>query len=156
MTASNPWRQRVGAADWDQISADLSDYGCALTPQLLTPGEAAEIAALYGQDDRFRATISMGRHRFGEGEYRYFRRPFPEPVEQLRQALYPRLLPVARDWSGKLAGPRRGRARWTSGCAGATPPGRTSPPRSCSATSGTAGTPCTATCTATWSSRCRP
>ncbi|MGP8000196.1 MAG: 2OG-Fe(II) oxygenase [Streptosporangiaceae bacterium] len=105
MTASNPWRQRVGAADWDQISADLSDYGCALTPQLLTPGEAAEIAALYGQDDRFRATISMGRHRFGEGEYRYFRRPFPEPVEQLRQALYPRLLPVARDWSGKLGRP---------------------------------------------------
>ncbi|HTT50290.1 MAG TPA: 2OG-Fe(II) oxygenase [Streptosporangiaceae bacterium] len=105
MTAGHPWRQRAGAADWDQITADLGDYGCALTPQLLTPDEAAGIAALYGRDDCFRATISMGRHRFGEGEYRYFRRPFPEPVEQLRQALYPRLLPVARDWSGKLGRP---------------------------------------------------
>lgn len=40
----------------------------------------------------------MRRYRFGEGQYRYFRQPFPEPVEQLRQELYPRLLPIARDW----------------------------------------------------------
>lgn len=31
----------------------------------------------------------MARYRFGEGEYRYFRRPYPAPVEALRQALYP-------------------------------------------------------------------
>jgi uncharacterized protein len=44
----------------------------------------------------------MGRHRFGEGEYRYFERPFPEPIEELKQALYPHLLPIARDWHHKL------------------------------------------------------
>ena len=104
-TISGSWAQRVDAADWDQLTAELNDYGCALTPPLLTPGETGEIAALYDHDDLFRSTIDMGRHRFGSGEYRYFQRPFPEPVERLRQALYPRLLPVARDWYGKLGRP---------------------------------------------------
>jgi uncharacterized protein len=104
-TISGSWQQRVDGADWAQLTREVNDYGCALTPGLLTPDETDQIAALYGQDDRFRATIDMSRHRFGSGEYRYFRRPFPEPVEQLRQALYPRLLPVARDWYGKLGRP---------------------------------------------------
>jgi hypothetical protein len=73
-----------------------------LTPQLLTPVEARRIAGLYDQDERFRSTIDMVRYRFGAGEYRYFDHPFPEPIEALKQALYPRLLPVARDWWGRL------------------------------------------------------
>ncbi len=44
----------------------------------------------------------MGRYRFGEGEYRYFERPYPEPIDELKRALYPRLLPIARDWWHKL------------------------------------------------------
>jgi uncharacterized protein len=102
---SSQWKDRVDGGDWDRISAEINEYGGALTPQLLTPQEAASIAALYGQDEYFRSTINMGRHRFGEGEYRYFARPFPEPVEGLKQALYPRLLPIARDWYGKLGRP---------------------------------------------------
>jgi hypothetical protein len=93
---------RVDGADWDRITEEVNSYGCALTPQLLTPQECARIAGLYPRDEHFRSTIVMGRHRFGEGEYRYFARPFPEPVEQLKQAFYPRLLPIARDWHGKL------------------------------------------------------
>jgi hypothetical protein len=92
------WRDRAEAVDWAAVRAELDRYGCALTGPLLTPGEAAEIAALYGDDSRFRSTITMSRHRFGEGEYRYFARPFPDAVAGLRQALYPRLLPIARDW----------------------------------------------------------
>ena len=102
---STSWPQRVDRVDWAQLAGELNDYGGALTPPLLTPDETDRIAALYDQDDRFRATIDMGRYRFGSGEYRYFRRPFPAPVEQLRQALYPRLLPIARDWYGKLGRP---------------------------------------------------
>jgi uncharacterized protein len=93
---------RVDGADWDRITEEVNSYGCALTPQLLTPQECARIAGLYPRDEHFRSTIVMGRHRFGEGEYRYFARPFPEPIEQLKQAFYPRLLPIARDWHGKL------------------------------------------------------
>jgi uncharacterized protein len=80
------------------VRADLDTYGCGLTGPLLTSDEAAQIAALYDDDSRFRSTVNMGRHRFGEGEYRYFAEPFPEAVTELKHALYPRLLPIARDW----------------------------------------------------------
>ncbi len=125
------WEQRVGGADWAAITAEVNDVGCALTPRLLTAAECGRIAGLYDRGELFRSTVEMARYRFGEGEYKYFARPFPEPVEQLKQALYPRLLPIARDWHAKLGRRPRGRARWTSGWSSATRPGRRSPPRSC-------------------------
>jgi uncharacterized protein len=94
--------ERVGGADWDRITGQVNEHGCALTPQLMSPAECAAVAKLYDSDECFRSTIDMTRYRFGEGEYRYFRRPFPEPIEPLKQALYPRLLPIARDWHEKL------------------------------------------------------
>ena len=99
------WRDRAGAADWDSIRSDLDAYGCGLIGPLLNRGEAAEIAALYSDDSRFRSTINMARHRFGEGEYRYFTEPFPEAVTGLKQALYPKLLPIARAWWARLGRP---------------------------------------------------
>lgn len=98
----NRWARRVDDGDWDGIAAQLDEYGCALTPQLITAAEAARIAGLYDDDGRFRSTIDMARYRFGAGQYRYFDRPFPEPIEELKQALYPRLLPIARTWWAKL------------------------------------------------------
>jgi uncharacterized protein len=100
--AGQTWRDRVAAVDWDSVRAELDQYGCGLTGPLLTPEEAAGIAGLYADQSRFRSTVNMARHRFGEGEYRYFAEPFPEAVAELRQALYPRLLPVARDWWARL------------------------------------------------------
>jgi uncharacterized protein len=101
-TQLDRWEERVSATDWDSVRADLDAYGCGLTGPLLTPDEAAQIAALYEDDTRFRSTINMGQHRFGEGEYRYFAEPFPEAVTGLKRALYPRLLPIARDWWTRL------------------------------------------------------
>jgi uncharacterized protein len=86
----NRYERRVSGADWDAVAAEVDDLGCV------------RIAGMYDDVQRFRATIDMARHRFGEGQYRYFDRPFPEAVESLRQALYPRLLPIARDWYAKL------------------------------------------------------
>jgi hypothetical protein len=103
--STDPWQQRVGSGDWDAITAEVNEYGGALLPRLLTDAETARIRSLYGDDQHFRATVNMGRHRFGEGEYRYFKVPYPEPVERLKQALYPRLLPIARDWHAKLGRP---------------------------------------------------
>jgi len=92
------YAERVAAVDWAAVAAEVDQSGCALLPRLLTPAECAAIAALYDEPARFRATIDMARHRFGSGQYRYFAAPFPEPVQALRQVLYERLLPVARDW----------------------------------------------------------
>jgi uncharacterized protein len=101
----SPWHSRVAGADWAQVGADLDDLGCALLPQLLTAGECRTMSGLFEEDRRFRSTIDMARYRFGEGRYRYFDRPYPEPVEDLKQALYPRLLPIARDWWSRLGRP---------------------------------------------------
>jgi uncharacterized protein len=102
---ADPWRQRVDRGDWQAIAAELDSCGGALLPQLLTPGEAGQLRGLYEQPGRFRSTVNMGRHRFGEGEYRYFTTPYPEAVERLKQALYPRLLSIARDWWARLGRP---------------------------------------------------
>ncbi|MCB5909104.1 2OG-Fe(II) oxygenase [Streptomyces pinistramenti] len=94
--------KKVAEADWEAVTAEVNDYGCALLPQLLTPAQCAQLAALYEEPERFRTTVNMRRHRFGAGEYRYFDTPFPEPVQRLREELYPRLTPIARDWYRKL------------------------------------------------------
>jgi uncharacterized protein len=101
-TKTRKYADRVAAADWDSVARELDEHGCALLPQLLTPPECARIAGLYDQPGHFRATIDMARYRFGSGQYRYFAAPFPEPVDALRHALYPRLLPIARSWYARL------------------------------------------------------
>jgi uncharacterized protein len=96
------WRKRVDAADWEAVTADMNDVGGALLPELLTAAECTSVIELYDDDGLFRATVDMGRHRYGEGQYRYFKQPYPGPIEDLKQALYPRLLPIAREWWTKL------------------------------------------------------
>ncbi|AXI73233.1 2OG-Fe(II) oxygenase [Streptomyces bacillaris] len=102
---TGPLEDRVAAGDWDALTGELDLYGSALTWPLLTPAECAEIAGLYDEDDRFRTTVDMARHRFGSGQYRYFTHDLPDTVRELREAFYPRLLPVARDWAGRLGRP---------------------------------------------------
>lgn len=99
--ASAQW-SAVEGADWTRIHAELDELGCALIGPLLTPAETARIAAMYDDDDRFRSTVNMERYRFGAGEYRYFAEPLPDVVRTLKQALYPKLLPIARDWWHRL------------------------------------------------------
>jgi hypothetical protein len=96
------WRRHIAAADWDAVAAEMNDVGGALLPQLLTPAECASVLDLYADDGLFRATIDMSRHRYGQGEYRYFKQPYPERIEALKQGLYLRLLPIAQDWWTKL------------------------------------------------------
>ena len=93
---------RVDETDWDAAKTGLDAVGCALTGPLLTAAEAGSIAALYPDEARFLSTIDMGRYRFGEGQYRYFAHPYPDAVAALKRALYPRLLPIARDWWARL------------------------------------------------------
>ncbi|QUR68031.1 2OG-Fe(II) oxygenase [Mycobacterium spongiae] len=98
----NRWEKRVASGDWDAITTTVNEYGGALLPRLITRAEAVRLRGLYAYDRLFRSTINMGPKRYGAGQYRYFHAPYPEPIEQLKQALYPRLRPIARDWWSKL------------------------------------------------------
>jgi uncharacterized protein len=88
--------------DWASVAAEVDQHGGALLPRLVTTDEAAALRGMYDDDGRFRSTVDMARYRFGAGQYRYFQQPYPEPIERLKQQLYPRLLPIARDWYAKL------------------------------------------------------
>lgn len=98
-------RTTLPGTDWKALAEEIDEYGCALTPQILTPDECRSIAGLYEETERFRSNVDMARYRFGSGQYRYFAAPFPPPVQQLREAFYPRLLPIARDWADRLGRP---------------------------------------------------
>ncbi|MFF1418624.1 2OG-Fe(II) oxygenase [Streptomyces sp. NPDC058280] len=96
---------RVDAGDWSALADEVNEYGCAPTHRILTLEECRSLAALYEETEHFRSTIDMARYRFGSGQYRYFSDPLPELVRELREAFYPRLLPIARDWADKLGRP---------------------------------------------------
>ncbi|CAM5367515.1 Proline hydroxylase OS=Streptomyces alboniger OX=132473 GN=CP975_03900 PE=3 SV=1 [Streptomyces alboniger] len=97
--------RRADGTDWAALAEELDTHGCATTAQLLTPAECRDLAALYEKPELFRTTVDMARHRFGSGEYRYFTHDLPDPVAALRASLYPRLLPIARDWAARLGRP---------------------------------------------------
>jgi hypothetical protein len=69
---------------------------------LLSPGECDSVAALWDQAALFRKRVDMARHRYGQGEYRYFADPLPPAVGALREAFYPPLAAVANAWQEAL------------------------------------------------------
>src|SRR5215467_14632259 len=88
--------------DWQGISRSLDSEGWAVIGGLLTRAECHAMTSLYGRDDQFRSTVTMARHGFGRGEYRYFAYPLSPLVAALRAALYPQLAPVANRWNEAL------------------------------------------------------
>ena len=98
---------RLARIDWPAVEAALDRDGFALLERLLTPRECGAIARLFDDDARFRSTVEMARHRFGEGRYRYFAAPLPPAVAALRAGLYPRLARVANRWAEALGEARR-------------------------------------------------
>jgi hypothetical protein len=97
-----PAEARVAAYDWQALTGELDNYGCAVLPKLLSREECCAIAAFYADEGRFRSHVHMARHGFGKGEYRYFKYPLPDLLGALRTALYPRLADVANEWNGRM------------------------------------------------------
>jgi hypothetical protein len=96
-------RERVDGLDWPALNTQLDEVGHAVTPALLSDEECSRLAELF-DGGRFRSTIDMARHRFGDGRYRYFDHPLPELIAGLRTSFYPHLAPVANRWSERLRG----------------------------------------------------
>jgi hypothetical protein len=94
---------RVDALAWPELRIQLDSRGFAITEQLLDRDECRELGELF-DEGRFRATIDMARHRFGDGRYRYFDHPLPDRIAILRSSFYRHLAPIANDWSRLLGG----------------------------------------------------
>ena len=93
---------RVAALDWERIARDLDAQGYATTGAILRAAECAELIALYPDRDRFRSRVVMERHSYGVGEYKYFARPMPPLVEDLRTAMYRELAATANRWAERM------------------------------------------------------
>jgi uncharacterized protein len=97
-----PAVERVAALDWRRIGEELDAQGSAVLENMLTAEECIVLAGLYSDESVFRSRVVMASHGFGRGEYKYFRYPLPEIVEDLRTALYPRLAPIANGWNAAM------------------------------------------------------
>ncbi len=98
----NDIARRIAVLDWPRIEGELDAQGAAVIERLVTPDECRALAALYAQERGFRSRVVMARHGFGRGEYRYFDYPLPAVVAALREAVYPRLVPIANRWQEVL------------------------------------------------------
>jgi hypothetical protein len=97
-----PLIRRVDGLDWEGVAGALDAAGIADAGPVLVPDECDRLRALYERTERFRSTIDMAKHRFGQGQYRYFAHPLPVEVTAMRAAFWPHLLPIARAWTSRL------------------------------------------------------
>lgn len=102
---------RITSLDWPALQAALDERGFAVTPPLLSDKQCRDLVTLYDRPEGFRSRVVMQRHGYGQGEYRYFQYPLPEPVQALREGLYPHLVPLANDWQQRMGLPMRFPAR---------------------------------------------
>ena len=87
---------------WEQVSRDLDAEGNAIVKNILSPDECDEVRTLYDRDELFRSRVVMERHGFGRGEYRYFKYPLPDLIEDLRTSVYPHLATIGNRWNEAL------------------------------------------------------
>ncbi|MBN7797923.1 2OG-Fe(II) oxygenase [Parahaliea mediterranea] len=94
--------RRIEAIDYSTVAAQLHERGHAVVEGLLTARECAALAGGFDSERGFRKQVVMERHRYGRGLYKYWDYPLPPLVQQLRQGLYPPLVPVANLWMAQL------------------------------------------------------
>jgi hypothetical protein len=93
----------IAALGPDAVREGLDREGFVVTAPLIDADTCAGLAQLYdAAAETFRSTVTMARHGFGRGEYKYFARPLPSLVATLRRTLYERLAPVANAWDARL------------------------------------------------------
>lgn len=92
----------ISAYDWQKIGAELDEFGATILRNIISPQNCRELVAGYHNMAAFRTVISMRKHGFGRGEYKYYANPIPALIWNLRQTLYPQLAPIANRWSERL------------------------------------------------------
>jgi hypothetical protein len=90
--------EKISGIDWQRVTEEMNEKGYALVLQFLPNQYCEELIGEYDNSDLYRKTITMERHRFGLGEYKYFKYPLPDLIQTVRRAIYPKLAPVANTW----------------------------------------------------------
>lgn len=94
--------ERISSANWEIVTASMHEKGFAVLPRILNDEACEELKRNYNNRDAYRKTVVMERYRFGLGEYKYFNYPLPEPIQHIRESVYPNLAPIANAWMAVL------------------------------------------------------
>jgi hypothetical protein len=94
--------RKLDEINWNKVADELHSHGYAVTEPILTVAECMALIKGYSNDCLFRSRIQMEKYRFGAGEYKYFKYPLPEVIENLREHIYPKIVPVANSWLHSL------------------------------------------------------
>jgi hypothetical protein len=90
------------AVNFNEVRSQLFESGYAVLAQLLDASACRSIRDLFDASDLFRSHIVMERHGYGQGQYKYFKYPLPEPIASLREQFYEGLAPIANEWNERL------------------------------------------------------
>ena len=94
--------EKIADVDWQTVTGEMNEKGYALVSRFLDGQSCDEMISKYNNSDLYRKTITMERHRFGLGEYKYFKYPLPDLIHTIRTEIYPKLAPVANAWTKML------------------------------------------------------
>lgn len=93
---------RIESIDWGTVTESMHESGYVVIPRFLENTECEELKREYSNPDIYRKTVVMERYRFGLGEYKYFNYPLPAVIQQIRESIYPKLVPAANSWMSVL------------------------------------------------------
>lgn len=91
-------QQTINQLDWATIIESMNAKGYASVPNILPLNICDELIANYPATDIYRKTIVMEHHGYGQGQYKYYNYPLPPVIQQLREAMYPNIAPIANSW----------------------------------------------------------
>ena len=98
LNSSKVISDKISGIDWQRVTEEVNEKGYALVLQFLPNQYCEQLIDEYDNSDLYRKTITMERHGFGLGEYKYFKYPLPDLIQTVRREIYPKLTPVANTW----------------------------------------------------------
>ncbi|WP_310555717.1 2OG-Fe(II) oxygenase [Flavobacterium sp.] len=89
---------RISDINWQIVTEEMHEKGYAIIPKLISSEQCTELIIEYNNPNSYRKTVVMERYRFGLGEYKYFNYPLPDLIQNIRESVYPKLVPIANAW----------------------------------------------------------
>lgn len=87
---------------WKNVQNEIAQKGYSILENVLDDTDCSELIDAFTDSSLYRKTVEMERYRFGSGTYKYFKYPLPSLLSQLREDVYPKLVPVANQWMEDL------------------------------------------------------
>lgn len=99
---SDRYNFRCEQCPWDHVAADLNQHGAAVLQGFLSADECHWISDLVTNPSLTSDPPIAESASWGTGQHRFFKYPMPEPIVDLRSALFPYLAVLANDWNERL------------------------------------------------------